>query len=83
MEHGEMNDRDLIIQLLTQMKSLEKRIDGLQSSLQIEYKDMERRLGKAENAITAIGTKLAVYGTILIIIAPALSTLFTYLLNLK
>lgn len=71
----------MLVKLLTQMENVEKRLDFLQRTLQVEYKDMENRLKKAENAITALTTRLAVYGTVIVVVTPALSTLITYILN--
>lgn len=74
----EKTDRELLIEVLAKVGMMEKRLDSLQIVLQREYKDLERRLGKAENNLVALQTKIAVLGGAVVVLTP----LITYLLNL-
>jgi hypothetical protein len=55
----------------------------MSATIEQEYRELEKRVGKVENHVTALQTKLAIYGAIIILLAPLLSTLLNYILNSK
>lgn len=79
----EESERDLLIKLLTKVEHIETTMSKMSATIEQEYRELEKRVGKVENHVTALQTKLAIYGAIIILLAPLLSTLLNYILNSK
>lgn len=77
----EKSERDLLVELLTKVRHIESNLEKVSNNIQEEYKVLEKRVALLENQITALQTKIAVYGGIIVLLAPLLSTLLNHFLN--